>query len=505
MASEAGDRRMKVKKSSNLLGGVLLFVVALLGGGVFLLLRLFEWGQPTIRLESDVALLGQKTKVLAVINDDKSGIKEVRAIIRQGKKEAVVVERKLGRSNLLSQGIPTLKEALEIDAQALGLNDGDAELVIMASDFSWWNWLRGNQALGLYPVAFDTKPPKLRMLDSPEKIKPGGSGMVVYGANEEILKGGVTIDGIFHPGYPIPTRKDGAYGALIALPYDMEAIKSATITAQDRAGNQTSLPVSLNFRSVPKKSDTINLSDNFLNTKIPEFAQYYPDMKGSQVEQFLYVNNEVRKQNAERIKEICGKTDPERLWQGHFIRMDRSSPMAGFAQYRTYFYQGKGIDNQVHLGVDLASLERAEVKVANNGKVVFADYLGIYGNMVMVDHGQGLFSLYSHLSEINTRVGETVKSGDLLGRTGTTGMAGGDHLHFAMLVNGIFVTPVEWWDEHWIKDNILLFMQEGKPEPKPEAKTDTEADTKPVAKAETRQEAKPKAKPKAKPSAKPAR
>ncbi len=460
MANETRERR--IQKSSNFMGILLLMVVVILVAGVFLALRLFEWERPTIALEGEVTTLGQKSKVVAVINDQKSGIKEVRAVIRQGKKEAVVVERLLGRSTVVSQGIPTLKETLEIDAKGLGVGDGAAELVLMVSDLSWWNWLRGNQTVGVYPLTFDTKPPRLRLVHTPNKIKPGGAGLIVYGANEEITHSGVTIDGITHPGYPIPTRADGVLGALIAIPYDTEAIKSAVITAQDRAGNETTMPVAINFRSVPKKMDTINLSDNFLNTKIPEFAQYYPDMKGTLVEQFLYVNTEVRRQNSDRIKEICSHTDPEQHWQGRFLRMENSSPMAGFAQYRTYFYQEKEIDHQVHLGVDLASLERAEVKAANAGKVVHADYLGIYGNMVMIDHGQGLFSLYSHLSEITVKVGEMVPTDGLIGRTGTTGMAGGDHLHFSLLVNGVFVTPVEWWDEHWIKDNILLFMQEDK-------------------------------------------
>ncbi len=143
----------------------------------------------------------------------------------------------------------------------------------------------------------------------------------------------------------------------------------------------------------------------------------------------------------------------ERLWEGKFLRMAGSS-RAGFADYRTYFYKSKAIDNQVHLGMDIASTRRAEVKAANRGEVIFADYLGIYGNMVMLDHGQGVFSLYSHLSEINVAPGDKVKQKAVLGLTGTTGMAGGDHLHFSMLVNGIFVMPKEWWDQHWIDVTI---------------------------------------------------
>lgn len=467
MAAEASERRMKQSpRKMGLLVLIAIVAVLVLGLG-FVVLRLFEWQGPTLVVAPEVTVLGQKSKIAVSINDEGSGLREFRVIVHQGQKEFVALDRQLGRGNFLAKGVPALQETLEIDAVALGLRDGPAELLLSGRDLSWWQWSRGNQTVKRYPVEVDTKAPLLRVIDTPVGIKPGGSGIIVYGSSKELVEHGITIDGIFHPGYPLPTRKDGAYGAMIALPFDTEAVKETVISGRDRAGNQARLPFALKIRPGKKKSDTINLSDSFLDSKIPEFAQYYPEINkmGDKVKQFLFVNNEVRKQNAERIKEVCRHPDPERHWQGAFMRMDRSSPMAGFAQYRTYYYQEQAIDNQVHLGVDLASLQRAEVGAANNGRVAFAEYLGIYGNMVIIDHGQGVFSLYSHLSEIRTSVGAMVQTGDGLGLTGKTGMAGGDHLHFAMLINEVFVTPVEWWDEHWIKDNVLLFTQEGKASP----------------------------------------
>lgn len=465
MTAEASERR--IRQSPNKMGLLALLMIGavVLAGLAFVAFRLFEWQKPTIALEKEVTVLGQKSKVAVLVSDQQSGLKELLVIVRQGQKEMVVLDRQLGRANFWSKGVPSLQETIDVDAVALGVHDGPAEFVISVRDLSFWQWARGNQTENVYPVTVDSKPPLLRMIDTPAAgFKPGGSGIIVYGSNKEILQHGISIDGIFHPGFPIPTRKDGAYGAMVGIPYDTEVIKEALVTGVDRAGNQARLPITLKFRSAKKKTDSINLSESFLNSKIPEFAQYYPEMsaKGGLIEQFLFVNNEVRKENATRIKEICSHTDAERYWQGRFVRMDRSSPMAGFAQYRTYFYQDKEVDNQVHLGVDLASLQRAEVGAANNGKVVFADYMGIYGNMVIIDHGQGVFSLYSHLSEIRAQSGAMVKTSDVIGLTGTTGMAGGDHLHFSMLINGVFVTPVEWWDEHWINDNVLLFLQDAK-------------------------------------------
>ena len=92
---------------------------------------------------------------------------------------------------------------------------------------------------------------------------------------------------------------------------------------------------------------------------------------------------------------------------------------------------------------------------ANNGKVLFADELGIYGNTVIVDHGMGVQSLYGHLSSFAVREGDDVKKGQTLGASGQTGLAGGDHLHFSMMVNGQFVNATEWWDAHWIEDRIM--------------------------------------------------
>ena len=110
------------------------------------------------------------------------------------------------------------------------------------------------------------------------------------------------------------------------------------------------------------------------------------------------------------------------------------------------------------MGVDLASLAMAPVPAGNTGRVILAEFMGIYGNVVIIDHGFGLQSLYSHLSEIHVQKGETVQRGQIIGRTGATGMAGGDHLHFGMLVSGLEVQPIEWWDARWIKNNITSKM-----------------------------------------------
>ena len=199
----------------------------------------------------------------------------------------------------------------------------------------------------------------------------------------------------------------------------------------------------------------MQLSDKFLNQKMPDFQPLPPELRGkSPLEIFGYVNGQLRLANETTLRELCRQSDPRQLWEGTFLRMKDASPMAQFGDRRTYIYGKRVIGESVHLGVDLASLVNAPVEASNNGIVKYAGNLGIYGNAILVDHGQGIFSIYGHLSVINVQAGQRLKKGDVMGKTGATGLAAGDHLHFGLLVGGQFVNPVEWWDPHWIKDNI---------------------------------------------------
>jgi murein DD-endopeptidase MepM/ murein hydrolase activator NlpD len=164
--------------------------------------------------------------------------------------------------------------------------------------------------------------------------------------------------------------------------------------------------------------------------------------------------------NNETIAALAGKTAPRILWEGAFQPLGGSQVESSFADFRTYIYDGKEVDRQVHLGFDLAKTANAAVTAANHGKVLFADDLGIYGNCVIVDHGMGVQSLYAHLSSFAVQAGQDVRKGETLGASGQTGLAGGDHLHFSMLLNGQFVNATEWWDPHWIEDRVTRKLRE---------------------------------------------
>jgi murein DD-endopeptidase MepM/ murein hydrolase activator NlpD len=413
----------------------------------------YEREKPQMDFHGDITNFDLSKEAKFTVNDSRSGISVVEIVLSQGNKSAKVYEKKFSRLGFFEHNGPNrIEETVILESGALGLKDGAAELQVTVRDFSFWNWMAGNETVITYPVTMDTHPPKISILHSTRYVSPGGTGMVVYRINDQVEKHGLIVNGHFNPGFPI-TQEDDRFVAYFGLNYDTEKIDKAAVSATDLAGNTGNASFGMILKKQTQKKDSINVGDNFLNLKIPEFSQEYPQLTGSLVDQYVYVNSEIRKENYQKILQICSSTSPTQLWHGRFARMS-GSRMAGFAEHRTYYYNSKEIDRQVHLGVDLASTRRAEVKAANRGNVVFAEYLGIYGNTVILDHGQGVFSLYSHLSQIGVAVGELVDKGSAIGLTGTTGMAGGDHLHFSILINGIFVTPLEWWDQNWLQVNI---------------------------------------------------
>jgi len=286
------------------------------------------------------------------------------------------------------------------------------------------------------------------------------------------VESGVRVGMIEYPGYP--ASGTGASGtdpalkaAFFALLYDQPLTTPIAAFARDEAGNEARATFVDNVFEKPFKKSRIELDDKFVNRVVPEILQNSPDFKtpppaegADMLPAFVKINGELRRINADTIAAFAKSTSPARLWHGPFVQLGNSQVEASFADDRTYFYKGQKVDQQTHLGFDLAVTARVPVVAANEGKVINASWLGIYGNCVVIDHGMGVQSLYGHLSSFDVKVGDSVTKGQTLGRSGMTGLAGGDHLHFTMLVGGHAVTPVEWWDAHWVQDRVDRKLQE---------------------------------------------
>ncbi|MGA7826873.1 MAG: M23 family metallopeptidase [Geobacteraceae bacterium] len=415
----------------------ILFVIIVCLAGSYLFLR--DSKAPQVTLYPADGAVSANSPPNLTLEDTGTGLKDLTVTVSQNGKETKLVD--------ISFPAGTDRRTVPLPLSKLGLKDGPMVINIDAAD----NALLANHAKQNLPVVFDSRPPTISVLTTAHNFNQGGSGLTLFHVSEKVRRAGVQVGSYFFPAF---LQKDGIYACLFAFPYNMKPSDFVPrVVAVDLAGNERTTGIYFHTRLKTPKSDRINISQEFITLKAPDFQHYFPDTKDP-LQLFLRVNGELRAANVAKLKEFAAKTADKPLWHGVFLRLPRSAPRAGFDDQRDYYYNGKKIDHQTHLGLDLASTAASPIPAANSGTVVFANELGIYGQCVIIDHGLGLQSLYSHLSRIDVAVGDHLSKGQIIGHTGMTGMAGGDHLHFGILVNGIQVKPHEWLDQHWINDNF---------------------------------------------------
>jgi len=418
----------------------MLIIVGLVAAAVF---YYRDTKPPQISLTPGSGAITKTTKLLLSINDSGMGIKNVQVVAIQGDQRMPVL-----KSDFVIQ---TQQVDLELDLSALRLQEGELQLEISTKDQSIYHLGEGNSTQQLFTLTYDSKAPTISLMSKAHNFTKGGSGVVIFGLNEEVETAGVQFAGYFFPAYE---QDSGNYACLVAYPYNIKDDDFIPrIIARDLAGNERQLGIYYRAKKVKFRKRKINISERFLANKMVEFEALAP-VAEKDIDTFLYVNQTVRKENREFIAGLSKQTSPTPLWEGSFMRQPRAKSLAKFADYRTYYYNGKKVDKQVHLGQDLASIAQDDIVAENSGEVIWAEYLGIYGLCVVIDHGLGLQSLYAHMSMLDVQLGDIVTRGQVIGRSGATGMAGGDHLHLGIFVAGVPVQPIEWWDAHWLINNI---------------------------------------------------
>ncbi|PYM60210.1 MAG: hypothetical protein DMD79_16195 [Candidatus Rokuibacteriota bacterium] len=425
-------------------------VLALLGlGGGTLLWRQRQPGVAVALDPAFVALGHPKRTVTLDLRASAGKLASVEAQVVQGGVAHTVLTE-----DLVAAGVSEARRPLTLEAAALGLKEGPAELLVFARDSFWRPRLnRGPRLVQRFTV--DLTPPTLELRAATGYIKHAGAGVAVYRTTGAV-RSGVQVGTAFFPGVAGLAADPAVLVAFFAIPYDGPAVAPSAL-AEDEAGNQRLVGIPVTFLPARFPKDVIRLTEPFLRRKVPELS---PQTLGTApldqlVAAFLQVNRVGRKDAEAKIRAITqGETAAKPLWAGPFHQQPNSKVFANFPEERTYEVEGKTIDTAWHLGIDLASSKRIPVEAGNAGRVVFTGANGIYGNMVILDHGLGLFTLYGHMSEIGVKVGQEVKPREPLGRSGETGLAGGDHLHVGFLVRGVYVSPLEWWDPHWLRDRV---------------------------------------------------
>jgi murein DD-endopeptidase MepM/ murein hydrolase activator NlpD len=415
---------------------------------------------PSVVIESDRPAVGAATKIVARFSEPSRGLGTVRLEVVQGEKSVVLGEQRFSRAGSFSPTRGRFTPQAELSA-TVGraslewLQEG--ELVVRATADRMAGPLRSGAPVVVEKrMQVRLRPPRLELESRQHYVREGGTGVVVFRVGEGVSRSGVRAGTVESLSYPRPGGSPGERFALFAIPWDLGDATQVRLFAEDDAGNRVELPFVDVFKKVPPRTDTLELTETFLEKVVPAIASATPgfDASGSLLDQYLRINGELRRSVLSQIVTLARDSEERFLWQGAFVQMPNTQRRAGFAENRTYLYQGRVVDHQTHLGLDLASTERAPVPAANSGKVVFAGWLSIYGNAVILDHGYGLLSLYGHMAALDVKPGEMVTKGQRLGASGSTGLAGGDHVHLEIFVQGKSVDPLEWLDEHWIRDNI---------------------------------------------------
>ena len=440
MSADQNDRPRR--KLPALLILVAVLVAGLVAAAIHFRAR-FESQPPQVRLIPDANVVGNAPLEITVA-DAGSGLKSLSI--------------RLGETSIAAEQFasPVAEKKVSVALAKLpGVKEGPATLRIVARDASLWGWFKGNETVVQKQIAIDLTPPTIELVADDRYISFGGAGALVYKTSDDAVTTGVRLGRHFFPGFPgqIKNKPDHRL-VFFAHPYDTPPGTRAVLVSTDTAGNTREMPLVYELKDVKYRKSTLTLSDRFLQNTVSALARDPAVRQGSAKDLFVAVNKNLRKENEDRITAVTKKASPSMLWKGAFTQLSNSQVEANFADLRTYVYNGEVVDTAYHLGYDLSVTKRYPVEAANSGTVVLAEDLGIYGNTVILDHGLGLFTLYSHLSAIDVKVGDRIAPKQILGRTGETGLAGGDHLHYGVYLHGVAVLPVEWWDGKWINDNI---------------------------------------------------
>jgi murein DD-endopeptidase MepM/ murein hydrolase activator NlpD len=346
-----------------------------------------------------------------------------------------------------------LDQTVKVGKQsAPALHDGKARLIVTAIS----NDFRGKTDSKTFDVDVLTSAPRVVADGVQHYINQGGSEMATFTPSGGWTEAGVKVGDYTFRSFPLPNHP-GQYFSLFAFSYQLPIATPVSVYASNPSGAVAKttfwykvFPKKFRASTIPLESMNIDRIVNQIDTqnKIP----------GDLVQRFVYINSVMRVANNKTLADLRFQSEPKFLWTGAFLPMVDSTVESRFADDRTYTWKGKKVDEQTHLGFDLAKLAHSPIPASNDGRVIWAQDLGIYGNCIVIDHGYGLQTIYGHLSEFLVKKGDMVKKGQTIGKTGSTGLAGGDHLHFTMQVDGVQVNAVEWWDPHWVKDRILSKM-----------------------------------------------
>lgn len=443
------------KQKTNGVKILLMLIVVSLMAGYFYTKNSIDFEKELPKIHTSENRFWNKKSPIEFLLSDNKAIKYYKVELSDGKNTIKVVEEYV-------EHLKTNKEIISIKYPQNSTIDKKAqniEIKITIKDTSFNNLFEGNTIEQRYKYSIDDIRPQINILTNSYMITQGGAALVVFQALDENLKE-LYIKNNQYKFKPQPYKKEGYYASLIAWPFK-DSTFNPKIVAKDKAGNERKLSINIVKKPHQYKTSYIKAKDNFIDGKITDLIEQNPKYSNiaDKLEKLKTVNETIRLENERLIHELSSTVSQDILkeWKiKKFYPLKNAQKVASHGDHRHYYYNDKNneISQSYHVGYDLASTKMATIKTSNKGKVIYTGENGIYGNMPLIDHGFGLFTLYGHCSQILVKEGQDVIENQPIAKTGVSGLALGDHLHFGILVQGVEVRPVEWFDSEWIRKSI---------------------------------------------------
>ena len=379
---------------------IIILVAVLIAVPAFLLMLL---GGTALKIDPPVTAIGNVTPIQVHI-ENSHGVRRITGVIEQGGSRYTVFDVQETPHRVMfwrRHEAPQVKTFQVGKQQAPALHDGKARLIIEAQS----NDLRGRVDSIESDVEIITQPPRISADGAQHYINQGGSELVVFTPSGYVTESGVRVGKYAFRSFPHPSQTSQRF-SLFAYPWDLSVETVPVAYARNPAGAEAT--ARFWYKVFPKKfrARDLPIDDAFLDKVV---NQIDPGGSGDLLARFLKINGEMRRKNNQTLADLRLKTADKFLWSGPFLPLTNAAVESSFADKRSYIYKGKKVDEQVHLGFDLAVTLHVSVPAANDGRLLSADHLGIYGECVVVDHGYGLQSIYGHLSEIAVKPGDMVK------------------------------------------------------------------------------------------------
>ncbi|MGA2141460.1 MAG: M23 family metallopeptidase [Brevinematales bacterium] len=320
----------------------------------------------------------------------------------------------------------------------------------------------------LIPVAaafiiavFCTAGASVRIIGLSPSISRGGSAVVIFEAPEpdtapmagpNIL---VNDEKVIIPSTFI--KKD-FFIALIPWRITDKRFK-AEILIHDNSGLTETNAIPFVIKKAYYRENKIHMDGDFdLDKKFTELGIEKPAHKLSSIEQYDSIIAYFEKKRVLNTEEAATSNSAPLVsdfFLNVFSPLNNWRMTSPFGEHRSFILNKKTVRESYHYGIDMVSSTNGGIFASNGGKAVFTGYNGAEGNMVLIDHSLGLYTLYCHMSEIYVKKDAEIISGEIIGVTGDTGYALGEHLHFSVIIQGVFVSPAEWMNAGWVNSNIL--------------------------------------------------